>query len=57
LLGVIGWLGYCLYRRRIFAGRVLVKSRYGTTVCLSSYSRRPTIRCKIFMHISTRLLT
>jgi hypothetical protein len=36
-----------------FAGRVLVKSRYGTAVCLSSYSRRPTIRCKIFMHIST----
>jgi hypothetical protein len=29
----------CLCRRRRFAGRVLVKSRYDTVACLLSYSR------------------
>jgi hypothetical protein len=39
LLGAIEGLGYCLCRRRRFAGRVLVKSRYDTVACLLSYSR------------------
>jgi hypothetical protein len=35
----LGRLSCCLCRRCRFAGRVLVKSQYGTVACLSSYPR------------------